>query len=253
MEAKVEETEFSGKEFIACINCLKVIPLIPEEVKEEIELEMPGVFVEEDDFMAKHKGKGHKIVNLWVVNFFSEQLYLEPIKVGWYQTQSKKGEKFIVKKSRTKIEEPFTFELFRGRIKTSTEDIALQEENIIKQLKWERPELSKEKLQEISETLRGVFEIERESIFDKINRQFSFLEKNGFLATTDHPLRFLLGLDPMSVMLLKRSLRPICNVEEQAFMSDFIDKNRTSGGILAIQVKIRFRPVIFTKIDCKKS
>ena len=249
MEEKLlgREEESFGKEFLACINCLKVIPVIPEGVKEEIQSEMPGIFIEEDDFMVNHKDVGHKIVSLWVVDFFSERPHFEPVKEGWYQTQSEKGERFIVKKSRTKIEEPFTFELFRGRVKKGVEEISLQEESIKKQLRWEKPAWPEEKLEEIIEILRGVFEIERESIVDKLHKQFSSFEKNGFLANTEHPLRFLLGLSPEFVGLLSQSVRPICSPEEWSFISQFIKQNQGPDGLLAVQVKMRFRPVIIAK------
>lgn len=246
-ELSEKEEEFLGREFVACVSCLRVIPLISKEVKKEIESEMPGVFVEENNFMAKHEGKGHKIVNLWVSDFFSEKLYIEPVKEGWYQAESENRERFIVKKSRTNIEEPFGYQLFRGQIKTAVEEITLQEENIHKQLSWEKPELPNEKLEEIIEVMKGMLEIERESILNKVNKQFSFLEKNGFMAITDHPLRFSLGLSPEFVNLLKLSVRPICNSQEWPFMSNFIEQNSDVDGILAIQVKIKFRPVIFSR------
>ena len=246
-ELSEKEEEFLGREFIACISCSRVIPLIPEEVKKEIESEMPGVFMEENDFMASHKEKGHKVVSLWVSDFFSEKAYIEPVKEGWYQVESENRERFIVKKSRTNIEELFSYQLFRGRIKTAVEEITLQEENIRKQLSWEKPDLPNEKLEEIIEVMKGALEIEQESIIDKVNKQFSFLEKNGFLAITDHPLRFSLGLSPEFVNLLKLSIRPICNSQEWPFMSNFIKQNSDVDGILAIQVKIKFRPVILTK------
>ncbi len=246
MEARVEETEFLRREFLACVSCHWVIPLIPPEVKEEIESKTLKVFIEEDDFMASHKywGQSHKIVNLRVVDFFSEQPYFEPVRKGWYQTQSEKGEKFIVKESRTNIEEPFVYELFTGRIKRGVEEISLQEDNMYKQLKWEKSEWPDKKIEETIEIIKGVFEIEQESILDKLNKQFGFLEKNGFLATTNHPLRFLLGLSPEFVNLLRQSVRPICNPEEWTFVSDFIEQNKDVNGILALKVKMKFTPII---------
>lgn len=253
MEEKLlgREEEFWGKEFLACVGCYEVNPIIKlteggggdprgaEEIKEE-----------ELNFMARHVGKKHRFVKLVATNFFSDKLFFEPVRDGWYEVCDVYGrgsERFVIKESRSLIEEPFCYELLRGRIKTSVEEISLQEENIKKQLRQERPVWPDEKAEEIIEIIKGALEIDREYLLDKLSKQFSFLEKNGVIATTNHPLWFLLGLSPEFVNFLGCSVRPVCNPEEWSFISNFIEENKGPDGLLAIRVKMRFRPVIIAK------
>lgn len=210
---------------VRCVNCDEVFFKTPFDQAPEYEQappESPETFqsVERDDFegfLAHHRG--HRLEDLRIIedSFVSEKPYWEPVKVSYFKATNGK-EKFVIRKSRERIDEPLKYELFPGDYSLHCTVLEMDWEDIARQMRVE---------------LQGVpFLEEKIAAFLKLCQQItSSLRLEDLERVSEdsaHPLEISYRLDDVSLIYLLRNARHIFK-ESYPEIEAFIHRHKDDG------------------------
>lgn len=229
---------------VRCVNCDEVFFKTPFDQAPEYERassDSPEAFeaVERDDFegfLSHHQG--HRLEDLKIIedSFVSEKPYGEPVKVSYFKATNGK-ERFVIRKSRERIDEPLKYELISGDYSLTCTGFEMDWEGIVRQMRHE---------------LRSVPSLEEKiGAFLKLCRQITASLQLGGLERvahdSAHPLEISYRLDDVSLMYLLRNARHIFQ-EAYPEVEPFIHRNKDDGVLL---VKGRFRIELVERAKAK--
>jgi len=124
---------------VRCVTCNEVVNIIewdsyPEYVWNDGDME--EIHVDDTDvFFQRHKGDQLEVLTP-VSGIISNKPYVEPVKDCYFEATNG-TERFLIKKWRSSIDQPFTYEIISGRLEISTEKMLVQVEAIRKQIRME--------------------------------------------------------------------------------------------------------------------
>ncbi|MGA2316213.1 MAG: hypothetical protein ABSG71_07505 [Thermodesulfobacteriota bacterium] len=215
-------------QLIRCKNCDEIFMKTPFDQYPEYEFEpdrSPENFrsIERDDFqdfLIHHHG--HPLENLKIIedSFVSEKPYSEPIKTSFFKATNGK-EKFVIKKSRERIDEPLKYQVIPGDYSLKCTAIEIQLEEISKQIERElKPPLSQTQIDAFLKLYRAITE----------NIDIKDLER--IPEESDHPLKIYYKIDDIRLMYLLRNCRNIFNGQEYSAVEEFIHRHKDDGVLL---------------------
>jgi len=215
-------------QLIRCKNCDEIFMKTPFDQYPEYEFEpdrSPENFrsIERDDFqdfLIHHHG--HPLENLKIIedSFVSEKPYSEPIKTSFFKATNGK-EKFVIKKSRERIDEPLKYQVIPGDYSLKCTAIEIQWEEISKQIERElKPPLSQTQIDAFLKLYRAITE----------NIDIKDLER--IPEESDHPLKIYYKIDDIRLMYLLRNCRNIFNGQEYSAVEEFIHRHKDDGVLL---------------------
>ena len=178
--------------------------------------------IERDDFqefLIHHHG--HQLENLKIIedSFASEKPYFEPIKTSFFRATNGK-EKFVIKKSRKRIDEPLTYQLIPGDYSLKCIAIEIQSEEISKQLRELRPALSQMQTDAFLKLYSAVAE----------DIDVKDLERTP--EESHHPLEIYYRIDDVHLMFLLRNCHNIFKGQEYSAIEEFIHREKDDGVLL---------------------
>jgi hypothetical protein len=215
-------------QLIRCKNCDEIFMKTPFDQCPEYEFGSARSLdnfrsVERDDFqefLIHHHG--HRLENLKVIedSFVSEKAYSEPIKTSFFKATNGK-EKFVVKKSRERIDEPLKYRLIPGDYSLKCIVVEIQSEKISKQLKRElTPPLSQGKIDAFLKLYRSAVE----------DIDVEHLERTS--EESDRPLEVYYRIDDVRLMYLMRNCHHIFKSQEYSAIEEFIHRHKDDGVLL---------------------
>jgi hypothetical protein len=227
-------------QLIRCKNCDEIFMKTPFDQYPEYEFgsgRSPDHFRsgERDDFqefLIHHHG--HRLENLKVIedSFVSEKAYAEPVKASFFKATNGK-ERFVVKKSRERIDEPLKYSLIPGDYSLKCITVEVQSEEITKQLKREfKPPLAQGKIDAFLKLYRAIVEDVAIGDLERIPEE------------SDRPLEVYYRIDDVSLMYLLRNSHNIFKGREYSGMEEFIHRHKDDGVLL---LKATYR-IQFTEI-----
>jgi hypothetical protein len=233
-------------QLIRCKNCDEIFMKTPFDQFPEYEFNSDRSFenfrsIERDDFqdfLIHHHG--HRLENLKIIedSFVSEKPYFEPTKTSFFKATNGK-EKFVIKKSRKRIDEPLTYQLISGDYILKCIAIEIQSEEISKQLKRElSPPLSEA---QINAFLKLYFAIAENVDIQNLER---------ISEESRHPLETYYKIDDVHLVYLLRNCRNIFKGQEYSAMEEFIHREKDDGVLL---LKATYKIQITETAKVKKS
>lgn len=233
-------------QLIRCINCDEIFMKTPFDRCSEYEYDPahpsgPVRSIRKDDFkdfLTKHRG--HQLEDLKIIedSFVSEKAYVEPIEMSYFKATNGK-EKFVIKKFRVKIDEPFKYQLIPGDYSLKFIRIEIQSEEIAKQLKREfksRP-LLQTQISAFLKLYRHIAETVDIKNLDRISEESS------------HSLEIYCKMDDISLFYLLRNCRNIFTAEEYPDIEKFIYRHKDDGVLL---LKTRYRIQVTERAKVRK-
>lgn len=223
---------------IRCLTCNEIFFKTPYDQWPEYEYASPlspDVFriVEKDDYhdFLKHH-QDHPMENLEILqdSFISEKPYSEPVKISYFKATNGK-EKFVVKKFRTRIDEPLAYQLIPGDYSLKLLRLEMQSEAISQQLE-----------REMDPSLISNHQIETFlKLFRKILKTIDLKNLDRVPEESPHPLEIYYKLDDISLAYLLRNCRNIFKGQAYRAIEAFIDRHKEDGVLLlkaTYQIKI---------------
>ncbi len=212
------------QQLIRCINCNEVYLRTPFDTLPQYDLSCPSETIEKDDyrnFLQSHQG--HRLEDLSIIedSFVSEKDYREPVKTAYFRATNGK-ERFVIKKSRDRIDEPLKYEVISGDYSLTCLSLSIQEREIEKQLAAEfkqRP-FSKEKVNAFIKTVKRIAE----------NASLRDLERA--CEESPNPLEMYYKMDEVSIVTLQRNCRHLFKGEEYSDIEAFIEREKQDGVLL---------------------
>lgn len=183
----------------------------------------PFRMVKRDDFqefLIHHHG--HRLENLKIIedSFVSEKAYSEPVKISFFKATNGK-ERFVVKKSRERIDEPLTYRLVPGDYNLKCMTVKLQSEEIVKQLEREvNPPFSQDKIDSFLKLYRDVTEDIDVADLERIPQE------------SDRPLEIFYKMNDVHLMYLLRNCHRIFKAREYSSIEEFIQREKDDGVLL---------------------
>jgi len=172
------------------------------------------------DFLIHHHG--HQLEDLEIIedSFVSEKAYSEPVKTSFFKATNGK-EKFVIKKSREKIDEPLKYQLISGDYSLKCTTIEIQSEEISKQLRRELdPPLSQAQIDAFLKLYRRIAEDIEAKDLERIPEE------------SHHPLEVFYKIDDIHLIYLLRNCRNIFKGQEYSAMEKFIHRHKEDGVLL---------------------
>lgn len=216
-------------QLIRCINCDEIFLKSPFDQFPEYDLYLnhsPESFrtVERDDFQGFLKDhSGHRLEDLTIIedSFVSEKAYSEPIKVSYFKATNGK-EKFVIKKSREKIDEPLKYELIEGDYSLKCIAIEIQSQEMAKQLEEEfkASPLSQTEIAAFLKLYRNIAETVDVKNLERVQEESSI------------PLEIYYKMDDVSLFYLLRNCRHIFKGREYLDIEEFIQRHKDDGVLL---------------------
>jgi hypothetical protein len=233
-------------QLIRCATCNEIFMKTPFDQWPEYDCVSSGSsepyrMIEKDDFQdfLKHH-RNHQMEDLEIRedSFVSEKPYFEPAKVSYFKATNGK-ERFVIKKSRERIEEPLTYELIHGDYSLKLLRLEIQSEEIMKQLgrEWDNPPLSQSK---------------REAFFklcQKILKTIDIKNLERIPEDSHQPLETYYKMDEVSLAYLLRNCRNIFDGQEYEKIEAFIHRHKEDGVLL---LKASYRIQIAVSDQSKK-
>lgn len=223
---------------VRCLTCNEIFFRTPYDQWPEYEYPpplSPAIFrmVEKDDyqdFLEHHQNHPMEHLEILQDSFISEKPYSEPMKISYFKATNGK-EKFVVKKFRTRIDEPLAYQLIPGDYSLKLLRLEIEPEAISKQLEKEiHPSL-------ISKTQREAFL----KLFQKVLKTIDIKNLERIPEESPHPLEIYYKLDDISLAYLLRNCRNIFKGQAYQEIEAFIDRHREDGVLLlkaTYQIKI---------------
>lgn len=223
---------------IRCLTCNEIFFKTPYDQWPEYESPSPlspDVFqiVGKDDYQdfLKHH-QDHPMENLEILqdSFVSEKPYSEPVKISYFKATNGR-ETFVVKKFRTRIDEPLAYQLIPGDYSLKLLRLELQSDAISKQLK-----------KEMDPSLISTHQMEAFlKLFQKILKTIDLKNLDRVPEESPHPLEIYYKLDDISLAYLLRNCRNIFKGQAYRDIEAFIDRHKEDGVLLlkaTYQIKI---------------
>ena len=215
-------------QLIRCKNCDEIIMKTPFDQYPEYESDpkrsvenFPSIERDDfQDFLIHHHG--HRLENLKIIedSFVSEKPYFEPTKTSFFKATNGK-ERFVIKKSRKRIDEPLKYQLIPGDYSVKCISIEIQSEEISKQLKRElKPPPLQAQIDAFLKLYRMIVE----------NTDIQNLER--IPEESHHPLEIYYKIDDLHLMYLLRNCRHIFKGQEYSAMEEFIHREKDDGVLL---------------------
>jgi len=179
--------------------------------------------MERDDFknfLFHHQG--HQLENLNIIedSYVSEKAYSEPVKTSFFKATNGR-EKFVIKKSRERIDEPLKYELVSGDYCLNCISVGIQSEEIQKQLRRElKPPPSQDKIDAFLKLMGAVVEDIAIEDLERISEE------------SHHPLEVYYKIDDVRAVYLLRNCRHIFKGHEYLTMEEFIHRHKNDGVLL---------------------
>jgi hypothetical protein len=222
------------KKLLRCKQCNEVINLTEYDSSPEFEYDekKQEIFERQMDdrqsFYLRHDGHELEELSIKKNSYISEDLYLEPIKVSYFEATNG-SENFVVKKWRRSIEEPVKYEqIIRGRLEINL-NIDIQANDIRRQIKKDIPSLSDSK---IDQFIRIV-----QKVISQINSQ----KIKRITAESDNPSVFYSSLDDDSLNNIIKLSKKIFDGKEREKIKRFIYQNNDYNDVLTLVVKRHFQ------------
>ncbi len=212
---------------IRCIQCNEVINMTewdfyPQYIWNEGEIKE----IKMDDrkaFLQRHKG--HKMEELTPVTpFISDKTYTEPVKTCYLEATNG-SEKFLIKKWRNTIDDPFSYEIIRGRIEIKDIKVKVQSNDIKKQIQMEKNLcISEEK---VDNFIKGV-----QKEVEKLNP-----EKLEISAEGNTPLDSYCRLNNDCIEQILTRCQDKFNQQELNLLRDFVLQNNQYNDVMTLMVR----------------
>ncbi len=215
-------------QLIRCKNCNQIFLKSPFDRVPEYELgheHLPEDFqgIERDDFqdfLIHHHG--HQLEDLKIIedSYVSDKAYCEPIKTAFFKATNGR-EKFVIKKSRERIDEPLKYQLVHGDYSLKCIAVEIQSDEISKQLERElKPPLSQDKVDAFLKLMGALVE----------DIDMRDLERTS--EESHHPLEVYYKIDDIRVVYLVRNCLNIFKGQEYLAMEEFIHRHKDDGVLL---------------------
>jgi hypothetical protein len=215
-------------QLIRCMNCDQIFMKSPYDEYPEYELgsDRPLETFQSterndfQDFLTHHDG--HQLENLKIIedSYVSEKAYSEPIKTSFFKATNGR-EKFVIKKSRERIDEPLKYQLVHGDYSLKCIAVEIQSEEISKQLERElNPPLSQDKMDAFLKLMGALAEDIDMRDLERIPEE------------SHHPLEVYYKIDDVRIMYLLRNCRNILKGQEYFEMEEFIHRHKDDGVLL---------------------
>jgi len=216
-------------QLIRCTTCDKIFMKTASDQWPEydsVAVGSPGPYREiaKDDFQDFLKDhRNHPMENLQIIedSFVSEKPYSEPTKTSYFKATNGK-ERFVIRKSRERIEEPLTYELIRGDYSLKLLRLEIQAEEIMKQLEreWKNPPLPRSKGEAFLNLCRRILKTVDIDHLERIPEDSSL------------PLETYYKMDEVSLAYLLRNCRNIFEGREYKEIEAFIHRHKEDGVLL---------------------
>jgi len=232
-------------QLIRCKNCDQIFMRSRFDAYPEYRLGLglpPENFqtVERDDFkdfLSHHQGHQLEDLNIIEDSYVSEKAYSEPIKTSFLKATNGK-EKFVIKKSRERIDEPLKYELVSGDYRLKCIAVEIQSDEILKQLAREmNPLPSRDKMDAFLKLMATLVEDIEIHDLERIPEE------------SHHPLEIYYKMDNVRVVYLLRNCRRIFKGREYSAMEGFIQRHRDDGVLL---LKATYEIQITEKANTRK-
>ncbi len=189
------------------------------------------------DFLSHHQGHQLEDLNIIEDSYVSEKAYFEPIKTSFLKATNGR-EKFVIKKSRERIDEPLKYELVSGDYCLKCIAVEIQSDEILKQLAREmNPFPSQYKIDAFLKLMRALVEDIEIQDLERIPEE------------SHHPLETYYKIDDVRVMYLLRNCRRIFKGREYSAIEEFIHRHKDDGLLL---LKATYKIQITEKMNTRK-
>jgi hypothetical protein len=172
------------------------------------------------DFLIHHRGHPLELLEIIEDSYVSETAYSEPIKTSFFKATNGK-EKFVIKKSREKIDEPLKYQLIPGDYSLKCVGVEIQSEEIYRRLEKEvNPPLPRDKVDAFLGVMGTMVEEIDVSDLETIPEE------------TPHPLEVYCRIDDAHAMHLLRRCRNLFKGRQYLAMEEFIHRHKDDGVLL---------------------
>jgi hypothetical protein len=224
---------------IRCITCNEVFVKTPHDQCPEYEKQSnrtPSTLqtVDRDDrqdFLRAHRGHQMEELDLVEDTFVSEKDYLEPVNVSYWKATNGR-ERFVIKRSREKIDEPLKDQLIAGDYVLSCVSVGIHPKAVAKQLAVafkDRP-LSEDKVVAFIRLLRRVAERVDIHQLERVDEESST------------PLEIYYKIDEASLKGLFQACRRIFHADEYPRVEAFVREEK-DGGVLLLKATYKIQIV----------
>jgi hypothetical protein len=214
---------------IRCINCDEVFLKTPFDQWPEYEFSSDcspefSRSIERDDFQDFLKNHcGHRLEDLNIIedSFVSQKAYIEPIKISYCKATNGR-EKFVIKKSRERIDEPLKYQLIPGDYSLKCIAIEIQSKEIAKQLEkeFEATPFPRTKIAAFLKLYRNIAETSDVRNLERV-------PEDSF-----NPLEIYYKMEEVSLFYLLRNCRNIFKGQEYLDIEEFIYRHKDDGVLL---------------------
>jgi hypothetical protein len=172
------------------------------------------------DFLIHHRGHQLELLKVIEDSYVSEKAYAEPVKTSFFKATNGR-EKFVIKKSRERIDEPLKYQLIPGDYSLKCVGVEIQSEAIFRQLQREvNPPLSLDQMDAFLRVMGAIAEHIDARGLERIREE------------THHPLEVYYKLDDVHLMHLLRNCRNIFKGQEYLATEEFIHRHKDDGVLL---------------------
>jgi hypothetical protein len=215
-------------QLVRCKNCDQIFMRSPFDELPEYRLG-PGLSpenfqaMEKDDFkdfLSNHQG--HQLEDLDIIedSYVSEGAYSEPVKTSFLKATNGK-EKFVVKKSRERIDEPLKYELVSGDYHLECVAVGIRSDEILKQMAREMSPFPSQDRVDAFLKLMGT-----------LVKDIEIQDLERIPEESHHPLEIYYKLDDLRIMYLLRNCRRIFKGQEYSAIEAFIHRHKDDGVLL---------------------
>jgi len=216
-------------QLIRCITCDEIFMRTPFDQWPEYESVIGRSpescrAIERDDFQAflkHHQNHQTEALDILEDSFVSEKPYSEPTNVSYFKATNGR-EKFVVKKFRTRINDPLTYRLIHGDYSLTLLRLEIQSKEIAQQLAREvkKSPLPRPKVDAFLKLYRQVLETIDMNNLERIPED------------SPHPLEIYYKIDEISLAYLLRNCRNIFKGQEYKEIEAFIHRHKEDGVLL---------------------
>ena len=197
--------------------------------------------IERDDFQdfLKNHG-GHRLEELNIIedSFVSDRAYIEPIKISYCKATNGR-EKFVIKKSRERIDEPLNSQLIPGDYFLKCIAIETQSKEIAKQLEKEfkATPLPQTKISAFLKLYRNIAETSDVKNLERVPED------------SYNPLEIYYKMEEVSLFYLLRNCRNIFEGQEYLDVEEFIYRHKDEGVLL---LKATYEIQLIERVESKR-
>jgi len=183
---------------------------------------------------------GHRLEDLNIIedSFVSEKAYIEPIKISYYKATNGR-ERFVIKKSRERIDEPLKYQLIPGDYYLNCVAIEIQSKEIAEQLEKEfkATPFPKAKIAAFLKLYRNIAETSDVRNLERV-------PEDSF-----NPLEIYYRIEEVSLFYLLRNCRNIFKGQEYLDIEEFICRHKDDGVLL---LKATYKIQIIERIESQR-